>query len=441
LANTEQPITNLPKKGMLWLHFVSISILGMVILGAILVKYHLNVIASTQKATQIVQVKTVPTLPAPVISPELKTIQVAIRSNDSLASVFKRMRFSNNDARQILSMKVAKSLLNLRQGQKIGFVVNPVDRSFKQLTFSADGVDSLTIAKSHDFQAKAIHYEPVQHLQYVSSTVRGSIYSAGKKVGLPGKVIQQFARVFNNKGSFAHGIYNGDKFAVYYREFLVGNKKVRDGDIAAAELIHAGKAYRVLGFTEPSGNTNFYTPQGYSLIPPFLRYPVRYTRIGSRFSFARLEPILGIVRPHLGVDLVAPAGTPIKASSNGKIAFIGRKGGYGKAIIVQRGKYTTLYAHMSRFKTGLHYGSSVKQGDTIGFVGATGLATGPHLHYEFRINGVHYDPLKDSLPSGEMIASSYRKQFFSFARTMLAKLDMQRNVVVAMEKEDGEHSS
>lgn len=367
---------------------------------------------------------------------ELKPTVVTVKRKDTLSKIFARLGLSSQDAKRILALKSAQSLRSLSVGAKLNFYINRQEKSLKQLVYNINDTTTLTITHNNGFQPQLVHVEPITRLQYVASNVGSSVYATGKRIGLPSKIIQQFASVFNNKANFAHGIYRGDKIAVYYREYFVRDKKIRDGDIAAAELIHKNKKYRIIGFLEPSGKTSFYTPQGIGLVPPFLRYPVNFKRIGDRFSLARLEPILGIVRPHLGVDLIAPHGTPIKAASDGVITLAGRKGGYGNAITLQHGIYTTLYAHLSRFNHGIHPGAYVKQGQVIGFVGATGLATGPHLHYEFHINDVHVDPLKVKLPTGEMIASAYRSKFFAFSRQMLAKLDMQHNVRVAMQ-DDG----
>ena len=187
-------------------------------------------------------------------------------------------------------------------------------------------------------------------------------------------------------------------------------------------------------YTDPKGHSSYYSPDGRSMRKAFLRSPVDFRRISSRFTRSRCHPILGVCRPHRGVDYAAAVGTPIKAAGDGKIIFRGWKGGYGRAIIIRHGtKYSTLYGHMSRFKRGLHTGSRVKQGQIIGYVGQSGLATGPHLHYEFRVNGVHRNPLTVKLPQAAPIPAAYKQDFLATSRPRLAQLDAVKRTAVALD--------
>ena len=177
-----------------------------------------------------------------------------------------------------------------------------------------------------------------------------------------------------------------------------------------------------------SDDINYYSPNGRSIKPEFNRYPINFRRVASRFSMNRKHPILGIRRPHTGVDLSAKKGTPIKATSDARVIFADRNGGYGKVVILKNGIYSTLYAHMSGFATNLRSGKYVRQGDIIGYVGSTGLSTSPHLHYEVRVKGVCHDPLSVKLPSaGVMIAAEDRGEFFALSKKMLAQLDLRNN--------------
>jgi murein DD-endopeptidase MepM/ murein hydrolase activator NlpD len=245
-------------------------------------------------------------------------------------------------------------------------------------------------------------------------------------------MIMQLAHIFGWDIDFALNIRNGDSFSVIYQEDYLNGKKLNDGPILAAEFINQGHVYRAIRYTDPTGNSDYYDPSGKSMRKAFLRTPVEFTRISSGFTMGRFHPILNKIRAHKGVDYAAPTGTPIKATGDGKITFRGRKGGYGNVVILQHGaRYSTLYGHMSKFRGGLAVGSRVRQGQVIGYVGMTGLATGPHLHYEFRIDGVHRDPLRVKLPGAEPLGNKYRDDFNSKAKALIAKLDLIRDVQVA----------
>jgi murein DD-endopeptidase MepM/ murein hydrolase activator NlpD len=205
-----------------------------------------------------------------------------------------------------------------------------------------------------------------------------------------------------------------------------------DGRILAAEFTNRGENYRAVLFTDPDGQSQYYSPDGASMRKAFLRSPVDFRRISSTFQRERFHPVLGKKRPHKGVDYAAATGTPIKAAGDGKVIFRGQKGGYGNVVILQHGgKYSTLYGHMSKFKQGVSNGSRVKQGQIIGYVGQSGMATGPHLHYEFRVDGVHRNPLTVKFPDAAPIPKEYKTAFQQQSQQLFAQLDLFRRVQVA----------
>jgi murein DD-endopeptidase MepM/ murein hydrolase activator NlpD len=327
--------------------------------------------------------------------------------------------------------------LVLKAGKKLNLVLDATRTQVQELRYEVDALNTIVVtAMNNGWQVKTNHIEPTATVRYTSATINGSIYKAGKQAGIPNKLMAQFVNVFSNRVSI-NKLRNGDKLALLYKEYTVGDKKVRDSEIVAAELIHKGKVDRIIGFTDPHTGTNFYTPDGHSIKPAFTRYPVNFKRIGDRFSLSRYHPILGIYRPHTGVDLAASTGTPIKATSNGRITFAGFKGGYGRAVIIKNGIYSTLCGHLSRFASNARSGKYVKQGEVIGYVGSSGLSNGPHVHYEFRVNGICYDPLKVKLPTGEMIPAAHRGRFLALSKQMLAQLDLHRkdDKVFAMYKD------
>jgi len=218
---------------------------------------------------------------------------------------------------------------------------------------------------------------------------------------------------------------------VLYDDVYREGEHLRDGDIIAATFINQGKRYTAIRYTNADGEILFYNEAGRPLRKSFLRTPVEFTRISSAFSTGRMHPILGYMRAHQGVDYAAPTGTPIRAAGNGKITFRGWRNGYGNFVTIQHNAtISTAYGHMSRFANE-KLGEKVKQGETIGYVGMTGLATGPHLHYEFRVNGVHRDPLTVTLPAAEPLPATQLAQFKQKTAPMLAKLKIVDGIQLA----------
>jgi len=261
------------------------------------------------------------------------------------------------------------------------------------------------------------------------------LFIAAQKAGLPDNLTMQLADIFGWDIDFALDIREGDQFTILYEEFYLDGEKIKNGRILAAEFVNSGKVFQAVRYAAPGKDADYYSLDGKSMRKAFLRTPVDYRRISSRFTLGRKHPILNTIRAHKGVDYAASTGTPIRVTGNGKIIFRGTKGGYGNTIIVQHAnKYSTLYAHMSRYKGGLRKGSRVKQGQIIGYVGSTGLATGPHLHYEFRVNNVHRDPLRVKLPGAPPLDKKYLADFKSESAALIAQLDTIRSVQVASSK-------
>lgn len=218
--------------------------------------------------------------------------------------------------------------------------------------------------------------------------ITSTLEAAGEEAGLSEDLLNQLTTIFAWDIDFATNLHRGDQFTVVYEQDVLDNQQ-----IIAAEFVTQGHTLTAVRYTDDDGNSNYYTPEGKAMRKAFLSTPVDYARISSHFDANRRHPILNRIRAHKGVDYAARTGTPVKASGDGKIAFLGRRGGYGQVIIIKHGeRYETLYAHLSEFKRDLLEGDEVNQGDVIGYVGQTGLATGPHLHYEFRVDGEHTNP-------------------------------------------------
>jgi len=269
-------------------------------------------------------------------------------------------------------------------------------------------------------------------IAYVSGLINNKpLQVEAKKLGLTARQANQLVQIFSAKG-IAKNLSAGDRFKVLYQTASTTTKKKNSGNILAAQLIHKGKSYQLVRFTDPKGRVAYYTPQGESLQGESIsRAPVNYSHISSGFSTHRFDPVLRFVRPHVGVDYAAPYGTPIKAAGDGVIMLAGYKGGYGNTIVIKHDdKYSTLYAHLSKFAANLKDGAAVQQGQIIGYVGRTGFATGPHLHYEIHVNNKPANPITVALP-GVKVPKVYRNLFFAQSKTLLAQLNTNKQVRLA----------
>ena len=397
--------------------------------------------AKTEEATAApvtdATVKVPPRSQAPAPVP-WKTTTVA--RGDNLSLIFDRMGLSPAVLYQVLHTdKRTADLKHLLPGQKLHFQID--GQGLKALKYEEDLVTSLEVNRDGDgFTSKMVTTPLETRNVTADATIKDSLFLAGQQAGMSDKLIMQMVAIYGWDIDFIQDIRSGDHFKVLYQEQYKNGVKVGEGPILAAEFVNQGRSYKAIRYTSADGHTDYYNENGASMRKAFLRTPVKFTRISSRFSLHRLHPILGITRPHEGVDYAAPRGTPIKATGDGVVAFLGRKGGYGRTIILKHGgRYSTLYGHMSGYARHLHAGSRVKQGQIIGYVGMSGLATGPHLHYEFRVNGVHRNPLTVKLPKAKSIPKQYLADFKLKSTTLLAELEQPEEkgaTVVAMRDED-----
>ncbi len=266
-----------------------------------------------------------------------------------------------------------------------------------------------------------------KQLAFGGGPIRNSLVSSGKKAGLDYKVINQIIEIFGGKIDFSTDLRPNDSFRVLYEEKIVNGQKIETGPILAVEFVNQGEKYQAVRYTDKTGRAGYFSPDGNGLTEAFLRSPVHFVDISSSFGM-RKHPVCHKMRLHKGIDYRAPRGTPVIATANAKVIFAGKRGGYGNTIELQHGaRYSTLYGHLSRFAKNLKTGTEVKQGQIIGYVGRTGLATGDHLHYEFRIDGVHRNPLTAAMPKQNSIAQALRPQFIVHAKEMIRLLDVHQN--------------
>jgi murein DD-endopeptidase MepM/ murein hydrolase activator NlpD len=367
------------------------------------------------------------------VEPETPWANATVKSGDSLALIFARQGLSPQELDRVMRAdKATATLKQLMPGQRLQFQTR--DGKLQQLVYKIDTLNTLNIRRdgNDDFVVSKDTRQMETRVSNTSGVIDSSLFLAGQAAGMSDNLIMELAGIFGWDIDFALDIRSGDRFTLVYEELYLDGQKQRDGNILAAEFSNHGKTYRALRYTDASGRADYYTPDGKSMRKAFLRTPVDFTRISSRFG-VRFHPTLKKRKNHHGVDYAAPRGTPIKAAGDGKLVFVGRKGGYGKVVIIQHGgKYSTLYAHMSRIKPGMHRGKHVRQGQVIGYVGSTGRSTGPHLHYEFRVNGVHRNPLTVRLPDAAPIKARYKSDFLAKSRSLVALLDVLDRTTLAL---------
>jgi murein DD-endopeptidase MepM/ murein hydrolase activator NlpD len=381
---------------------------GVLLIAATIITILNNEIWEPSRAVTPLREEVIATLPPPVVSTAAPKVMTAAAEPSTDAST------ANNKAIKTTEMVVTSD----------------------KTTASAA---KLTVAKS-----SAAKPQPTQStqttsaatapaLKYVSGRVTRSFFADAKKAGLSTKQVNQLAQLFSQK-NIVQSVRPGDEFNVLYEDAKKTASKKTSANILAAQLTAKNKTYQLIRFVDPKGRVEYYNPQGQSLRDGLSRQPLQFDYISSYFSSNRLDPVLHYHRPHEGVDFAAPLGTPVQAAGDGILADAGYRGGYGNLVTIQHDtKYATRYAHLSKFAANLRPGQSVKKGQIIGYVGQTGFATGPHLHFEIRVNDVANNPLTVALPSAT-IPSAYRHQFLAQTKVVLAQLNTNRQIWLAQIK-------
>jgi murein DD-endopeptidase MepM/ murein hydrolase activator NlpD len=372
----------------------------------------------------------VPLVLAP--QPDYQKLTLTIHKGDTLDQLFRKNRLDIGELVTISRLdEASQRFRKIKPGDV--FEITHDDGKVVSMYSALDLTSALEIDRAESgFKAKIVD-RPIEHRKrFAYGLIKSSLFQSAADAGLSDKTIMNLAGIFAWDIDFVLDIRSGDNFYVEWEEVWQDGKFITDGDIIAAEFNNDGRTYRAVRFVDDSGHADYYTPDGHSVRKAFIRAPVDFTRISSSFNLHRRHPILNTIRAHKGVDYAAPKGTPIKAAGDGKVIFRGVKGGYGNAVILQHGgNITTLYGHMSRFQKGVGVGTRVRQGQTIGYVGSTGLATASHLHYEYRINGVHRNPRTVPLPQADPIPARYRDKFFASSEPILAELDHFKSTQLA----------
>jgi len=363
--------------------------------------------------------------------PPHQELSLTIHRGDTLDKLFRQHGLDLGQLTQIARLDEArKRFRTLKPGDE--FLITHDGADLVSMYSNLSLTSALKIERADSgFRAEIVDRPIEKRKRLAYGVIESSLFESAAAAGLSDRVIMNIAGIFAWDVDFVLDIRSGDNYYVQYEEIWQDGKFVMDGEIVAAEFNNNGRTYQAIRFIDDSGHSDYFTPDGHSVRKAFIRAPVDFTRISSNFNPSRRHPILNTIRAHRGVDYAAPRGTPIRAAGDGKVIFRGTKSGYGNTIILQHGgNITTLYAHMSRF-AGFGVGSRVRQGQTIGYVGSTGLATANHLHYEYRINGVHRNPRTVELPQADPIDAQYRQRFQAAVAPILEELEQFKNTQLA----------
>ena len=352
------------------------------------------------------------------------TIEVIVHADDTLDSIFRRLKL---DLADLATLRALPGLHRMLDALKPGETLHLTEREGGLVEFERrlSRSETLKVRRLETGFAADVLNDPLAiHVRTVSGVIDRSLFEAVTAAGAHDQTALALAQIFGWDIDFALDIRPGDSFAVTYEELLENGKFVKDGPVLAAMFRNAGHVYRAARYVDPGGAANYYTPAGRSLRRAFLRTPVDFTRVSSTFDLHRMHPILNRIRAHKGVDYAAPIGTPVHAAGAGHIRFIGDKGGYGNVVEIDHSQgIVTVYGHLSRFARGIHVGSRVNQGELIAYVGMSGLATGPHLHYEYRVNGEFQNPQSVHLPDALPIENEWIADFKEKSAPLFASLD------------------
>ena len=344
-----------------------------------------------------------------------------VASGDNLSTLFQRAKLSPIDVYKVSSSKAGKALRNLYPGETFRFGVNS-DGLLAELHYIKSPLEShIFTYKNGSYIAEQKLRQPEVLLSYREGVIKDSLYMSGKQANLPDKLIMELDNIFGWDIDFVFDIRRGDSFSLTYEDRYLEGEKLETGNIIAASFTNRGKTYQAVRYTNSKGRSNYYTPEGRSMRKAFLRTPLDIFRISSGFNLRRKHPIHKKIKAHRGVDYAAPRGTPVYSAGDGKVIAAGYSKANGNYVFVQHGQtYTTKYLHLNRKK--VRKGQTVRQRQLIGTVGSTGYATGPHLHYEFLVNGVHRNPRTVKLPQSQPIAKAEKAAFLKATKSRLAKL-------------------
>ena len=427
---TQNTLTQERKLKLRW--FVAMSslpLLGVVTAFGIVPQNEIT----TTKLKTVVEDVTLPTITPVAGSTATFWRNERVQRGDTVAELLRRLNVEDAAANEYLrSNQAAESFRQLAVGKAVQAETS-LDGGLLALRYLSNSGSQIVIEKgTGGFNARVLPPQLEQSVFMRTGEIKSTLFAATDAAGLPEPAANQLAEIFGGDIDFHSDLRKGDKFTVVYEMAYSNGEPVRTGRIQTAEFINQGRSYRAVYFQTDSGHGDYYTPDGKSVRKAFLRSPLEFSRVSSGFSLSRLHPVLGTWRAHKGVDYAAPTGTKTRVTADGTVSFVGRQGGYGNVVMVNhQGRYTTVYGHLSRFAKGVHRGQHVGQGEVIGYVGMTGLATGPHLHYEFRVDGQQRDPLRVALPDATPISAQQKTAFQEATRNLTERLGLLSNVSLA----------
>ena len=343
--------------------------------------------------------------------PETSTYKIhEVKDGENLSIIFEDFEVPLNTAYKIFRLDTQNLLSNIKPGDKMRF--NFMGGNLSSIEIMKDQINSLLISISNNISIKKVQKNVELITSFKSGVIESSFYQSAIDSDIPDSVIMDFAYIFGWDVDFVFDIREGDSFHVIYDTPYSEGEKVKNGDIVIAKFINNGNTYYANRFFSNNKKKEYFDADGNNMQKAFLRAPLDFAYISSHFNPNRMHPILHTIRAHNGVDYAAKRGSPVRTTGDGNISFVGRKNGCGNEIVIKHSnEYTTRYCHLERFEKNIKKGKKVSQGDTIGFVGSTGLATGPHLHYEFKVGNKHTNPIKVKLPSAEPVADNLKFSF------------------------------
>lgn len=368
--------------------------------------------------------------PQPAAAPReaslgFSTIEVVVSRNDTMDRLFRRLELNLADLASLRDLPDLRTQVDRlmpgetlvfkhRDGELVGLERKLSDSETLQVTRDENGFSTDVLENPLEIRTRTAH-----------ATIYNSLFQAANEAGLTDRVAFDLSEIFQYDIDFVLDIQQGDRFTVVYEEVFQDGKPLRIGNILAAKFVNEGREYRAVRYIDSQGRGQYYSADGKSLRKAFIRAPVQFSRISSRFNLSRKHPVLNRIRAHKGVDYAAPTGTPVRAAGAGRVRFVGRQGGYGNVIELEHGSgVVTVYGHLSRFASKLHRGQRVELAQVIGYVGSTGLATGPHLHYEYRVRGAHKNPQTVPLPDADPIPLAERERFLVTTADLVNVLDL-----------------
>ncbi len=426
--NLAQKSSKLNKKSIRWLVTLSsIPLFGIVTAFGI---------APNTPYIDDIQIKNVVRdLSIPEVQPDTQSSQTFwqqadIRRGDTIASILNRLDISDQDSTDFMqAARGSKAMRQLKPGKTIQ-VQTSAEGELLALRYVFGDEQLFLMEKTDDeFKMTEQPLELDSQIHMKSGEISTSLFAATDSAGIPNSIAMQLTEIFASEIDFYRDLRQGDRFTVVYETLSNSGKRAKTGRVLAVEFVNKGKSHQAIYFKASNGADGYYTPEGESLRKDFLLSPLAFSRVSSGFSQARYHPILKEWRAHKGIDYAAPTGTPVRATATGIVQFSGSQRGYGNLIVLKHnGKFETAYGHLSRFASGLSKGKRINQGDVIGYVGATGMATGPHLHYELRVDGLQRDPTKVALPTAPPITKRDQLAFQKQTQSLSARLNIMRSI-------------